>query len=170
MDGLNAESGRDERFHLSFDDLHAEARGGEIINLLRDGYHAYAAWEAAGALMERVRDLTDPGHPGSADRLRGLRAVDVLFGTGQGREYPQFAFNRFRSENEINEHRGVTEMLTGVVRALRHPFSHNFRPEMTRTAALEWLAAISALHRRLDGAVDLRTDRRPAGGDAGTGA
>lgn len=103
------------------------------------------------------------------DRIRGLRAVDVLFGTGRDREQPQVAFNRFRSENEINEHRGVTEVLTGVVRALRHPFSHNFRPEMTRTAALEWLATISALHRRLDGAVDLRTDRRPVGEDAGTG-
>ena len=167
MERLTAESDESEPLHLSFGDLHREARGGDVASLLQAGFHAHAVWEAAGVLLERVRDLTDPGHPGSIDRTRGLRAIAALFGTGRDRERPRIAFNRFESENEISEHRGLAEVMSGVVLALRNPFSHNYRPEMERGTALEWLATISALHRRLDSAVDFRSGSRALSDDAG---
>ena len=138
---------------LRIADLHPAARGGEVANLLLDGYHGYAVWESAGALLERVRDLTDPDHPGSRNRARGLSAVERLFAPVDEDALPRITFNPYSTENEINEHQGLVEILTGAIRALRHPFSHNFRGSMSRTEAIEWLAVISALHRRIDAAL-----------------
>ena len=51
-----------------------------------------------------------------------------------------------------DEHNGYRFLGVGLVQAVRNVMTHADDYDLAKTEALEWMAFISAMHRRLDGA------------------
>ena len=68
------------------------------------------------------------------------------------------ALNALSTETQRNEQRGIASIVKGVYSAFRSPAAHHPKLEwhIAEADALDLLATISLVHRRLDGAVRLR--------------
>jgi uncharacterized protein (TIGR02391 family) len=68
---------------------------------------------------------------------------------------PPLAFNSLQSKSDRSAHRGYEHFVRGVVAAFRNPPAHERKIEypISEEDALDILATISMVHRRLDQAV-----------------
>ncbi len=106
----------------------------------------HAVLEASKSVFERVRRMTGLDADGS-------RLVDQAFGTSSGE--PLVAFNSLRTETERSEHNGLMNLMKGLAGAFRNPTAHAAKISwpIGEQEALDILAFVSMLHRRLDSAV-----------------
>ena len=129
---------------LTLDDLHGET--GIAHRLFRDGYHQDAVRKAAQRYVNRVAELA-ADDPGSRDR-QGVDLINRVF----SEDSPVLAFNPRLSLTERDDHNGYRFLGTGLTLVIRNVMTHTDEHGLTPTEALEWLAFISAMHRRLDNA------------------
>lgn len=124
--------------HLLVDDLHDELF--PSIELYRDGFFNEAVRKASQRFINRIRESIN------RSGLDGKVLVEKSF---SGME-PLLEFNNRETITERNEHNGFRHLATGLVLGLRNVLTHEDHYGLTATTALEWLAFISAMHRRLD--------------------
>lgn len=145
---------------LTLDDLHGETEGAH--SLFRDGHWQEAVRKAAERYINRVAERAD--HPDVADR-QGKSLIDRAF----SEKDPILAFNSEPpvewTRTERDEHNGHRFLGVGLALAVRNVMTHTDDRGLTPTEALEWLAFISAMHRRLD---DVQQVPRERGGDPET--
>ena len=127
---------------LTLDDLHGET--GIAHRLFRDGYHQDAVRKAAQRYVNRVAELA-ADDPGSRDR-QGVDLINRVF----SEDSPVLAFNPRLSLTERDDHNGYRFLGTGLTLAIRNVMTHTDDRGLTPAEAFEWLAFISAMHRRLD--------------------
>ena len=106
----------------------------------------HAVLEAAKSVSAKIRDRTGLTSDGTT-------LADEAFGLKTG--MPPLAFNALRTESERSAHSGYAHFVRGVVGAFRNPTAHEPKIEfnLTEEDALDMLATISMVHRRLDSAV-----------------
>ena len=129
---------------LTLDDLHSET--GIAHDLFRDGHHQDAVRKAAQRYVNRVAELA-ADDPGARDR-QGVDLINRVF----SEDSPVLAFNPRLSLTQRDEHNGYCFLGVGLMLAVRNVMTHTDDHGLTPTGAFEWLAFISAMHRRLDGA------------------
>ena len=78
-----------------------------------------------------------------------------LVNTALSTKAPLLALNSLTSETEISEQKGVANLLVGVFGAIRNPTAHAPKVvwAMPEQDALDVLAILSYVHRKLDAAV-----------------
>ena len=116
---------------------------------LLDENYFHAVLEAAKSVFERIRTMTGLTGDGAA-------LVEEAFSLKSA----MLAINSLRTETEQSEHTGFANLLKGVAGHLRNPPAHGpkiTRPQVTEQDALDLMTLLSYLHRRLDGAVVLRS-------------
>ena len=116
--------------------------------LLQENYF-HAVFEASKSLAEKIIEktgLTEDGVP----------LVEKAFALGHEKN-PLLAFNLLKTESEVNEHKGLTNLLKGVFGMFRNTIAHapKIKWEINEMDALDSLTIISLLHRRLDSCVPL---------------
>lgn len=109
---------------------------------IRDNNYFRAVLEAAKSLREEIR---------ARSRLTsdGIPLIDQAF-ERRSESYPVLAFNKLETETDWSEHRGLTNLLRGVVGAMRNPTAHEPRWPLSEQEALDMLSVISFLHGKLD--------------------
>jgi uncharacterized protein (TIGR02391 family) len=119
--------------------------------LVADNYF-HAVFEAAKSVSTRLRTLADTD-------LDGASLVDYAFGLSQ--EHPRVAFNSMQSRSERDEHKGMANLLRGIFSMFRNPLAHEPKIfwNLPEQDALDMLATLSLIHRKLDGAIATRVDR-----------
>lgn len=138
----------DEHGALTLDDLHGET---EIAHgLFRDGHWQEAVRKAAERYVNRIAERAD--HPDAQNR-QGKNLIERVF----SEDSPILTLNSHESLNEWtltdrDEHNGYRFLGAGLMLAIRNVMTHTDEHDLTPTEALEWLAFISAMHRRLDSA------------------
>lgn len=140
---------------LTLDDLHGET--GIAHHLFRDGHHQDAVRKAAQRYVNRVAELA-ADDPGSRDR-QGVDLINRVF----SEDSPVLAFNPRLSLTERDDHNGYRFLGTGLTLAIRNVMTHADDRGLTTAEAFEWLAFISAMHRRLD---DVQQVALESSGDA----
>ena len=125
---------------LTLADLHEETRLAHT--LLRDGHLQDAVRRAAQRFLNRVAERAE--HP----EWQGTALVNRAF----SEDSPILTFSARETLVEQDEHNGYRFLGAGLVLAVRNAMTHADEYDLTETEALEWLAFISAMHRRLDGA------------------
>ena len=123
--------------------LHVEGLHDELhssIGLYQDGHYDEAVRRASQRFINRIRERS-----GRLD-LDGTAVIENSFSS----QTPMLEFNDRKTPTERNEHDGFRHMAVGLVRGLRNVLSHEDDYKLTATTALEWMAFISAMHRRLD--------------------
>ena len=130
---------------LGLDDLHAETRLAH--GLFLDGHLQEAVRKAAERYVNRVAQEAE--HP----ELQGTTLVNRAF----SEDTPLLVLNSHESLDDWtlvdrDEHNGYRFLGVGLVQAVRNVMTHADNYDLTKTEALEWMAFISAMHRRLDGA------------------
>lgn len=103
----------------------------------------HAVLEASKSVSAKIRDLTGL-------QSDGAELVDAAFTLKHN--MPPLAFNSLRTQSERSAHSGYAHFARGVVGALRNPTAHEPKVEfnLTEADALDMLATISMVHRRLD--------------------
>ncbi|MEI2702580.1 MAG: TIGR02391 family protein [Baekduia sp.] len=103
----------------------------------------HAVLEAAKSVSSKIRDRTGL----VAD---GAELVDQAFTLKDN--MPPLAFNSLQTPSERSAHTGYAHFTRGVVSAFRNPTAHEPKIEfaMSEEDALDMLATISMVHRRLD--------------------
>ncbi len=106
----------------------------------------HAVLEASKSVSAKIRQRTGL----SSD---GTKLADEAFTLAAN--MPPLAFNALRTPSERSAHSGYAHFVRGVVGAFRNPTAHEPRVEfaITEEDALDMLATISMVHRRLDQAV-----------------
>jgi uncharacterized protein (TIGR02391 family) len=105
-----------------------------------------AAFEATKGLAERVREMTGLTEDGAV-------LVDRAFGFRSG--VPVVAFNSLRTHSEQSEQSGLANLMKGVFGTFRNPAAHTPKVKwpVSEPDALDLLATLSLIHRRIDAAV-----------------
>jgi uncharacterized protein (TIGR02391 family) len=135
-DALTARRGHAEVFRYCNAELLAD-----------DCFHA--VFEAVKGLAQRIRDMfgldADGAQLVDAD---GAQLVDAAFGGAA----PIIAFSTLRTATEVNEQRGLANLMKGLFGAIRNPQAHTPKLlwHMSEDDALDLLGTLSLLHRRLD--------------------
>ena len=126
--------------------VHADVLAFCRAELVVDNYF-HAVFEAAKSLAEKLRQKTGL-------LSDGAQLVDEALSIGKAGT-PRLAFNSLTTPNEQNEHNGLINLIKGIFGAFRNTTGHAPRILWTVTEqdALDILATISLLHRRLDSAV-----------------
>jgi uncharacterized protein (TIGR02391 family) len=106
----------------------------------------HAVLEASKSVSAKIRERTGL----TAD---GVELADQAFALKTG--MPPLAFNSLRTPSEQSAHKGYANFVRGVVGAFRNPTAHEPKVEfpVSEEDALDMLATISMVHRRLDQAV-----------------
>lgn len=123
---------------LLVDDLHKELY--PSIELYKDGHFDEAVRKASQRFLNRIQEGL--GLP----RQHGTPLIEKAFSS----DNPLLAFNDRETPTERNEHNGFRHLGVGLALGLRNVLSHEDDYGLTATTALEWMAFISAMHRRLD--------------------
>ena len=124
---------------LALGGLHEETRLAH--DLFRDGHLQEAVRKAAQRFLNRLSERAE--HP----EQQGKALVNLAFSA----DAPLLAFTARSTLPERDEHDGYRFLGVGLALALRNTTTHVDNYAFTRAEALEWLAFISAMHRRLDG-------------------
>lgn len=110
--------------------------------LLHDNYF-HAVLEAVKGMAERLRQMSGLG-------TDGTELINTVLSTKK----PIIALNSLSSETELNEQRGIANLLVGVFGAVRNPTAH--APKivwaMAEQDALDVFGILSYVHRKLDSA------------------
>ena len=114
-------------------------------SLYRDSYYDEAVRKASQRFVNRVQELAD------RPDLDGTGLINKSF----SEDSPLLAFNDRHHLSERDEHNGYRFLAVGLTQALRNVLSHHDNYGLEASEALEWLAFISAMHRRLDRAVQI---------------
>lgn len=103
----------------------------------------HAVLEASKSVSAKIRTMTGL----TSD---GAQLVDEAFTLKQN--MPPLAFNSLQTVSERSAHSGYAHFARGVVGAFRNPAAHEPKVEfaLTEDDALDMLATISMVHRRLD--------------------
>ena len=114
--------------------------------LLSENYF-HAVLETSKSLLHKIRTKT-----GLSDD--GVQLLEKVFENGQ-RGYPLIAFNKMLNDSQKSEHKGLTQLLRGVVAAFRNPTAHEAKVlwEIDEQEALDIMSLSSLLHRRIDQAL-----------------
>jgi uncharacterized protein (TIGR02391 family) len=122
---------------------HAEVFRYCNAELLEENYF-HAVFEAIKGLAQRIRDL-------SALQADGSELVQQAFSV----KTPIIAVNSLKTESEQSEQKGVANLMIGLFSAVRNPTAHSPKIlwAMPEQDALDVLAIVSYLHRKLDTAV-----------------
>ncbi len=111
--------------------------------LAKNPFHA--SLEAVKSVADRLRQLTGQG-------LDGARLVDAVLMPGHGTA--RVAINANVTGPELDEQKGLANLVKGLFSMYRNPAAHE--PRLHRTVTdeelLELLTTLSMVHRRLDGA------------------
>jgi uncharacterized protein (TIGR02391 family) len=141
VDGARA---RAKRLHSS---LQQRGTHEEVLNycraeLLQENYF-HAVLEAVKGVAERIRQMSGLG-------TDGAELVAVALST----KNPILALNSLSTETELSEQKGIANLLVGVFGAIRNPTAHAPKVvwAMPEQDALDVLAILSYVHRKLDGA------------------
>ena len=132
---------------LDIHELHDELYPAVI--LYGDGYFDEAVRKASQRFINRVRERT-----GRLD-LDGKAIIDQAFSSKD----PLLEFSDRETSTERNEHDGFRYLAVGLACGLRNVLSHEDEYGLDPISALEWLAFISAMHRRLDDARQVASKR-----------
>ena len=118
-------------------DLHPriEEAASELYN---DRYYRQAIFEAMLALEKVVKEKSGLTKDG-----------DTLMGTAFSKKNPVLKLNRLGDESDENEQEGFMWLMKGAVKCLRNPRAHKRIKDDPETA-LEWIAFISLLAKRVD--------------------
>ncbi len=123
--------------------LHHET---ELAHRLFEGdHHQEAVRKAAERYVNRVAELAD--HPDAQDR-QGKGLIERVFSETS----PILTLNSHETLLDRDAPNGYRFLGVGLALAIRNATTHADEYPLTETEALEWLAFISAMHRRLDGA------------------
>jgi uncharacterized protein (TIGR02391 family) len=103
----------------------------------------HAVLEASKSVSAKIRARTGL-------TTDGTELADQAFTLKQG--MPPLAFNSLQTQSERSAHSGYAHFVRGVVGAFRNPTAHEPKIEfsLTEQDALDMLATISMVHRRLD--------------------
>ncbi|MFI2437103.1 TIGR02391 family protein [Streptomyces sp. NPDC018693] len=111
--------------------------------LAKNPFHA--SMEAVKSVADRLRQLTGQG-------LDGARLVDAVLMPGHGTA--RVAINANATGPELDEQKGLANLVKGLFSMYRNPAAHE--PRLHRTVTdeelLELLTTLSMVHRRLDSA------------------
>lgn len=121
---------------------HAEVFAYCTPELLAENYF-HAVLEAIKGVAERLRKMT------------GLTCDGAdLFNQALSTKAPIIALNSLRTDTEISEQKGITNLLIGLFGAVRNPAAHAPKVSwpMQEQDALDMLALVSFVHRKFDGA------------------
>jgi uncharacterized protein (TIGR02391 family) len=142
LTGAKARAGR-LRLLLEARSTHAEVVKYSRAELLQDNYF-HAVLEAIKGIADRVRAMS--GLTGD-----GAELINQAFST----KAPILALNTLKSETEVSEQKGITNIIVGLFGAIRNPTAH--APKITwamqEQDAIDILGLVSFVHRKLDGAV-----------------
>lgn len=100
------------------------------------------------AVFEAVKGLAEYTRERSGLDLDGHQLVDAaLLGAS-----PRLALNKLQSDTELNEQRGLANIMKGIFSAFRNPTAHEPRIiwEVTEADALDLFATLSLVYRRLE--------------------
>lgn len=123
---------------ISFESFHSEV--GIANGLFMDGYYDEAVRKASQRFVNRVQELAD------RPDLDGVGLMNNSFSENS----PLLEFNDRNTVIERDEHNGFRFLAVGLTRAIRNVVTHHDNYGFGATSALEWLAFMSAMHRRLD--------------------
>lgn len=129
----------------ALEDRHAHAETLKYCReeLLDDNYF-HAVLEAIKGVAERIRNL-------AGLTTDGADLVTTAFSV----KSPVLSINALKTETEISEQKGFSNILVGLFGVARNPTAHapKIAWPMTEQDALDILSLISFAHRKLDGAV-----------------
>lgn len=113
--------------------------------MLQENYF-HAVFEANKGLFQRIRDLS-----GSLED--GNKLIENVFSTN-----PVLIINDFKTQSEIDEHKGFCNLLKGLCGMFRNPSAHEPKLlwNIEKQDALDILGLISYCHRRLDRSQKIR--------------
>ncbi len=135
---MNESEDISETSYLGVADLHDELEGS--VGLYRDGHFDEAVRKASQRFINRIAERA--GRPD----FDGAALVNKSFSAQE----PLLEFNTRETTYERDEHDGFRFLAVGLARGLRNLLSHSDDFGLTGVTALEWMAFISAMHRRLD--------------------
>lgn len=141
LDGARARAGS-LRSNLEARGTHSEILKYCRAELLEENYF-HAVFEATKGLADRIRGI-------SGLTSDGADLVNEAFSVRS----PRIMINPLHTETERSEQKGVANLLVGLFGAVRNPLAHAPKVNwpMLEQDALDILALISFVHRRLDGA------------------
>jgi uncharacterized protein (TIGR02391 family) len=103
----------------------------------------HAMFEACKGLAERIRIM-------SGLTVDGVELIDAAFSTKAGA--PPLKVNPYQTQTEINDHKGLGNLIRGVFGTFRNNAAHT--PRIVRPVkeqdALDLFSTLSYIHRRLD--------------------
>lgn len=113
--------------------------------LLNDNYF-HAVLEAIKGVAERIRVLSGLG-------TDGAELVNTVFSV----KLPILAINSLKTETEISEQKGFSNILVGLFGTVRNPTAHSPKIvwPMSELDALDIFSLVSFIHRKLDGAIKI---------------
>ena len=124
---------------LSFDDLHDEVNVAQ--DLFEYGFYREAVQKATERFNIRVSELAE------RPDLSGTGLMTAVF----SETAPSLAFGEDRSKpSDRDLHNGYRFLAQGLALGVRNIYTHIIDLSVDEVEALEWLAFISAMHRRLD--------------------
>ena len=123
---------------LTLGNLHSEV--GIADGLYKDGHYDDAARKASQRFVNRVQELAD------RPDLDGVG----LMNSSSSEQSPILEFNDRETIIERDTHNGYRFLAVGLTQAVRNVLIHQDHYGLDAVRALEWLAFISAMHRRLD--------------------
>ncbi len=108
--------------------------------LFEDGHYDEAVRKASQRFVNRVQELAD------RPDLDGVALMNKSFSD----KSPLLEFNDRETLIERDEHNGYRFLTVGLTQAVRNVVTHHDNYGLGPVSAFEWLAFISAMHRRLD--------------------
>ncbi|MGD0597579.1 MAG: TIGR02391 family protein [Sedimentisphaerales bacterium] len=130
------------RYRLQYRNIHPEVMKYCKAELLQDNYF-HAVFEATKGVAQRIRERTGLD-------LDGAELVQKVFSVNS----PLLAFNTLRTEQERNDHKGFSNLLTGFFGAVRNPRAHV--PKILwegEEEAADYLTLASLLMRKIEQAI-----------------
>jgi len=105
------------------------------------------------AVLEAIKGIAQRIRAASGLTNDGAELVNTAFSV----KSPILAINSLRTETEISEQKGFSNMLVGLFGAVRNPTAHAPKIiwNMSEQDALDILSTVSFVHRKLDSAVKL---------------
>ncbi|WP_440105927.1 TIGR02391 family protein [Acidovorax sp. BL-A-41-H1] len=140
LTGARARAGR-LKSSLEARGTHREVFAYCRAELLENNYF-HAVFEATKGLADRIRKL-------SGLNSDGAELVNEAFSV----KAPLICLNSLESETQRSEQKGVANLLIGLFGAVRNPLAHSPKTNwpMPEQDALDVLALLSYVHRKLDG-------------------
>jgi uncharacterized protein (TIGR02391 family) len=128
------------RVRAAFDGLDLHPRIASVCaDLYRNGHYRNAVLDASVALVNMVKEKS------RRHDLDGAGLMTTVF----SKNNPILAFNDRKDKTDEDEQEGMMHLYLGAVLALRNPRAHAL-PDDSPEMALEYIALISLLAKRLD--------------------